>query len=142
MCQIFHVTINIYLTHIFFSHMLSDRFFAWFGKDYLLLNQSAVQSVTYLGSYPVRHTVTQFVNQPISQSDRFSDTLCEKCWNSEFFWSVFSSFGLNTEIWSISPYSVRLREKLRIRTLSMQSKSLSTQLSINAVLLDVYLMFS
>ena len=110
MCQIFHVTINIYLTHIFISHMLSDRFFAWFGKGYLLLNQSAVQSVTYLGSHTVRHTVTQFVNQPISQSDRLSDTLCEKCWNSEFFWSVFSSFGLNTEIRSISPYSVRLRE--------------------------------
>ena len=111
MCQIFHVTINIYLTHIFISHMLSERFFAWFGKDYLLLNQSAVQSsVTYLGSHLVRHTITQFVNQPISQSDRLSDTLCEKCWNSEFFWSVFSSFGLNTEIRSISPYSVRLRE--------------------------------
>ena len=55
-----------------------------------------------------------------------SSTLCEKCTNTEFFWSIFS--GVQTEygeIRSIYPYSVRMREntdqkKLRIWTLFRQ----------------------
>ena len=34
--------------------------------------------------------------------------LREKCPYSEFFWSVFSAFGINTERYH--PYSVRMRE--------------------------------
>ena len=52
-------------------------------------------------------------------------SLREKRPNTEFFWSDFPAFGLNTERHSISTYSVRMREntdlkKLRIWTLFTQ----------------------
>ena len=55
--------------------------------------------------------------------------LCEKCLNTEIFWSVFpriwAEYG---DLWNKSPYSVRIREnmdqkKLRIWTLFTQCKS-------------------
>ena len=48
-------------------------------------------------------------------------SLREKCMYSKFFWSVFSRIRTEYgEIRSISPYSVRLREKIWMRTLFTQ----------------------
>ena len=49
---------------------------------------------------------------PIDHSS-FLLLLCEKCPYSELFWSSFTRIWTEyREIWSISPYSVRMRENV------------------------------
>ena len=48
-----------------------------------------------------------------SETDFQENTFCLKCWNSKFFWSVFSRIWTEYgELLCIYPYSVQMHENM------------------------------
>ena len=54
--------------------------------------------------------ISFFINVLSSGTNALRVALLKRCSYSELFWSVFAAFGLNTEICSANPYSVRMWE--------------------------------